>query len=276
MTRVIWLLRSATPATPGICSAVMAAIWAITSLATLTRPLVGWNAGAISVISGPLHVFAGSGVDLDPIALVDEQGHRHRQPGLQRRRLRGPGRGVALEAGVGCGHLEIDGGGQFDPDRLVLVGQNGDLGAVFEVFEGVTKGRGRQRYLVVGLGVHEVVLVAVAIEILHVSLLDAYLGEALLGTKSLVGDGPSLKVAQASAHLGGAPPHLHVRVADADVQLSVALEDRAVAQVASVDHEDASVAARAARNSSAWMYPWMPLPLIIATHASLVTDLRRH
>ena len=49
--------------------------------------------------SDPLHVGPGTGIDADHIALIDEEGHVEREPGLYRGRLATPGRRVALEPG---------------------------------------------------------------------------------------------------------------------------------------------------------------------------------
>src|SRR5688500_18044879 len=71
--------------------------------------------------SGPAEVFAGAGVDLDPLAGGDEERHLDLGVGLQRGGLGAAGGAVALQAGLGAGDGELDRGGQVDVERGALV-----------------------------------------------------------------------------------------------------------------------------------------------------------
>src|SRR2546425_8319405 len=66
-------------------------------------------------------VLAATGVDLDAVAGVDEQGHLDGEARLHRGRLATRRRPVALEARLGVGHFHLDGGREVDADDLVLV-----------------------------------------------------------------------------------------------------------------------------------------------------------
>src|SRR5436305_3585301 len=61
-----------------------------------------------SVTSHPGQVLAAARVDLDLVARVDEQGDLHDEAGLQGGRLAGAGHPVALDAGLGLGHVQLD------------------------------------------------------------------------------------------------------------------------------------------------------------------------
>src|SRR5438045_3771566 len=67
---------------------------------------------------GATQVFAGVGVDEHLIPFIQEQRHVDDFAGFQRRGLGAAGGGVTLEAGVGAGDRERDGGGELHADRL--------------------------------------------------------------------------------------------------------------------------------------------------------------
>src|SRR5260221_4711558 len=118
--------------TPVTSSAASAAIQATTSLATRTVPRRsrpggsascsgGCGAGPSAVIgSRTLDVATGAGVDLDAVAGVDEQRDVDVDARLECRRLGAPGGGVAPEAGLGVGDLQLRGDGQVDAEHLAL------------------------------------------------------------------------------------------------------------------------------------------------------------
>src|SRR5687768_1413197 len=66
-------------------------------------------------------VLAVAGVDLQNVALVDEQRHVDRVAGLQLGRLGSARDGVAAHARVALGDLEVDRVGQRHADRLAVV-----------------------------------------------------------------------------------------------------------------------------------------------------------
>src|SRR5665213_3447810 len=60
--------------------------------------------------SGPGQVLARAGVDFDLLTRIHEEGHLDDQAGLEGGRLAGPRHPVTLEAGLGLGDGQFDGG----------------------------------------------------------------------------------------------------------------------------------------------------------------------
>src|SRR5690606_12651006 len=56
----------------------------------------------------PGNVLAGASIDLEQLALLDEQRHAHHGAGLEGGRLAATAGGVAAQAGIGLHHLERD------------------------------------------------------------------------------------------------------------------------------------------------------------------------
>jgi len=78
--------------------------------------MVGW--------SGPAEVIAGAGVDLDPLAALDEQGDLYNQARLQGGRLAGTRHPVALHPGLGLGDYQFHGSRELHPDHLLAEQQD--------------------------------------------------------------------------------------------------------------------------------------------------------
>ena len=74
---------------------------------------------------GTAQILTGTGVDLDLVALVDEQGHLHLSAGLHGSGLGDVGSGVASEARLGSGNNQVSKVGNFNTENLALVGHNG-------------------------------------------------------------------------------------------------------------------------------------------------------
>src|SRR3712207_880566 len=103
----------------------------------------------------PAEVVARAGVDLDLLAVGDEQRHLDLQTGLERGRLRAAGAAVALEAGLGVGDLQLDRRRQVDVERVVLVDGHGRDLLLEQVVLRVPDDLVADRDLLVGRGVHE-------------------------------------------------------------------------------------------------------------------------
>ncbi len=69
---------------------------------------------------GAAQILAGAGVDLDLVALVDEQGHLHLRAGLHGGGLGDVGGGVAGKTGLGLGDVQLDEVGDSTPNTLPL------------------------------------------------------------------------------------------------------------------------------------------------------------
>src|SRR5690606_25561032 len=128
----------------------------------------GWRTPSLD----PADVLAGPRVDLDHLVLADEQGHAHDRAGLQRRRLAAATGGVTTHARVRFGDLEFDEVRRIDEDRHAVPQRHHALFLALEPL-------GRVAHAVpVGLdlletgGVHEVPMLAVGVQELHVGIDD--------------------------------------------------------------------------------------------------------
>ena len=120
--------------------------------------------------------------------------------------------------------LQLDRRRDLDADDLALVlGDLGD-GLLDEVVGGVAERDRRDRQLVVGRGVHEHVVVAVAVQELHVLALDDGLLDADAGVERAVEDVARADVAQLGAHERTALARLDVLELDDLEQAVVELE----------------------------------------------------
>src|SRR5581483_4737815 len=148
-----------------------------------------WRRPSTAVRSGPGDVLARASVDLEPVTGVHEQRHLHDEAGLHRRRLAGAGHAVALDARLGLAHGELDGGGQVDADDLVAVRLQHHRRPVDDVAGGIAERRRRDVALLVRLVVHEHEVVAVAVEELHLPLVDDRLVDLLTGAERAIEHG---------------------------------------------------------------------------------------
>ena len=119
-----------------------------------------------------------------------KSGHVDHVAGLQRGRLGGAGDGVAADARVALDDLEVHGVGQGHADGLAVEEQDVGGGVVLDEVLGVAHLLDGQEGLLVVLVVHEVVVVAVAVEVLHLLLLDVGLAHHVAGLEGPV-DGPA-------------------------------------------------------------------------------------
>src|SRR5687767_4563250 len=84
-----------------------------------------------------------AGVDLDPLALPDEERDLDLVTGLERGRLRAAGRAVTGNAGLGERDLQLDGCGHLQVEHATLVGRDDRLLVLEEEVLGVTDELGR-------------------------------------------------------------------------------------------------------------------------------------
>src|SRR4051794_3222842 len=98
----------------------------------------GWPEGAATA---PLHAAevraSLAGVDLDLLALLDEERDLDLVTGLQGGRLGPTGGRVADDTGLGVGDLELDRGRELDEEHAALVGGDDDVGVLEHVLGGV-------------------------------------------------------------------------------------------------------------------------------------------
>ena len=115
-----------------------------------------------------LEILAHAGVDADAVAGVDEQRHLDLSAGLEGGGLGGVGGRVAGEARIGVGHFELDERGRLDQEHLALVGADDALHVLLHEAEVAAERALVDGNELVGLGIHEVVKVAVVIAVLHI------------------------------------------------------------------------------------------------------------
>src|SRR5436190_8169034 len=116
------------------------------------------------------------------------------------------------------------------------MGRDGDVGVLLEEEPILPDHRGADRDLVVGLGVHEVVDVAIVVQVLDLALLDPRARPARAGLEGALDDVAATHVLELHAHLGGAARHLDVGPVEDLHQLTVELDDHAFLDVPGVDH----------------------------------------
>ena len=186
--------------------------------------------------SGPGDVLAGAGVDLDAVAGVHEQRHLDDQAGLERGRLAGARHAVALHAGLGLGDVRARprrAGRCRRSRRRTSAARPSSRRRCSWPRRPATSGGTCE--LVVGLVVHEDEVVAVAVEELHLPLVDDGLLELLAGPERAVDHGAGAHVLQRGAHERAALAGLHVLEVDDLEQALGQVEGHAVLQVVGGD-----------------------------------------
>src|SRR5579859_3248426 len=179
---------SSMPATPSTSHAASAAMLAMTSLATRTAPRV-----AVSPIPGslrPFQVAVRARVHADHVPGLDEKWDLDGGARVQLGRLGGAGDRVALEPGIGGLDLELDDDRQLDADQAVVVLQEVHVAAFLQEGQHVLEHVLVDRHLVVGLRVHEVVVIAVGVEVCRIVAVDANGLELVTAAEALLEDRP--------------------------------------------------------------------------------------
>src|SRR5262245_16975601 len=195
--------------------------------------------------SGAREILARARVDLHTLAGVDEERHLHHETRLERRRLARARHPIALDAGLGHRDLELDRGRQVDADDLLVVHRE-DRGVAFlQVVDGRADRVARDVQLVVGLVVHEDVVVAFAVEELHLALVDDRERHLLVGSERPVDDCAGAVVLQRRAYERAALTRLDVLEVDDGHQTFGQIERPAALQVVGRDaHSTRSLGVR--------------------------------
>ena len=187
--------------------------------------------------SSSFEILSGSGVDADNIALVDEERNLDLGSGLDGRRLGRTGRGIAADAGLGSGNLKSNEHGRLDGKYVSVVGS--DLAHVVLLHELEVCGElvGVERKLLEGLHVHEVVEIAVVVEILHLAAVDARVLEFVGGVEGRFGDRTGDHVLELGANECCTLARLNVLEFDDLHDLSVHVEGYTVFEIACYYHK---------------------------------------
>ena len=118
------------------------------------------------------HIFARARINADCVAFVHE--HRDLQgiAGLDGCGLGGVGSSVADDCGLANGDEKFDEVRGLDGEGRALEEFHRDCHILFDEIEGVLNLTVIERYLLIGLGVHKVIELAVVVEIFHILGLD--------------------------------------------------------------------------------------------------------
>ena len=141
---------------------------------------------------------------------------------------------------------EVDRDRELDAERVALVARPVDGHAVLQEADGVVERLGPQAELLVRLGLHEVEVVAVAVQELDRAAVDLGPRPALARLERLLDRAALLDVAQLDPDLGRAAAHLDVVVVEDLPEVAVKLDDDALAQLAGADHGVGAPVARGA------------------------------
>jgi len=179
--------------------------------------------GAAGRAAGRRHapeIVAGARVHLHDVPLVEEERHLHHHARLQRGGLGAALGGVAAHAGVGAGDRQLHEVGHVHRDRRAVDVEDVHLDVLLEVVACVADLLGRERKLIVGLGVHEVVAI-VLVEELHVLFLVFDQLHLLARAERVVDDLAQPHVLELGAHEGAALARLDVLEVHDGVRLAV-------------------------------------------------------
>src|SRR5215207_1993895 len=119
--------------------------------------------------SDPRQVFVGARVHPYSVADVDEKRHLYHDPGLQSSRLVPACGRISLEARVCLGDLEINVRRRLNADDLPVRREHGDRSALDDVPRGLADDIDGHGNLLVGVRVHEVEQVSIAVEVRHLT-----------------------------------------------------------------------------------------------------------
>src|SRR6266545_3964831 len=224
---------------PPLSTSSSARSWAIarstTCLGVHCSPAAGWVARFLAAMGlagrrDAAQVLRAPGVDLHDVPLVEEERHLDDGPALERGRL-GAARGrVTADARVGLGDRELHERRQLDRHRAAVDEEDVDVGIFLEEVARVADLLRRQRDLVVGLRIHEVIAV-VLVEVLHVLVLEVDQLHFFAGAERVVDDAPLPHVLELGAHEGAALAGLDVLEIDDGVWLPIELDLEALLEL---------------------------------------------
>ena len=183
-----------------------------------------------------LQILAGSGVNTNHVALVDEERHTDHSTGLQSRVLGGTGSGITAHAGFTIRDLKLYEHRGLYCEYLILVGV--DLAGHFflDKLQAVTDDVFSKRNLLKGLGVHEVIQIAVVVEILHFLPVDTCILILIGGGEGLFHNGTGDDVAQLGTNERCTLTRLYVLEFDDLHNLTVHIERDTVFEIACYYH----------------------------------------
>ncbi len=133
----------------------------------------------------PGNISPGAGVDLDLVAFLDKGRDLQDIARLHRHRLAVGTGGIALGPGISLGHHQVDKHGQADIDGPVLKEEDLHIHIIGHVIDIVAQMILVNDDLLVIIGIHEVILVLLTVEILHLPLFQLRLFKLVIGAIGL-------------------------------------------------------------------------------------------
>src|SRR4051794_21285855 len=186
-------------------------------------------------------------VDLDLLALGDEQRHLDGGAGLESGRLVAAGGTVALNAWLRVGDRQLDRDRELDVEHGVLVPSHGRRHVLEQIVLRAGDRLAGHVDLVVGLAVHEDVVGAVLVEVLHLALVDDSDIDLGAGVEGAVDDLAGQQVLELGADERATLARLDVLELDDVPQHAVEVEGHAVLQVVGGRHGSRTPRSRSAR-----------------------------
>jgi len=189
-----------------------------------------------SLALGSFKIFAGTGINLDLVAYAQEQRYLNNGAGLEGSGLKNVGSSIAAEAGIGLGDLKVNERGGLYAEYVALVGQDLADHVLFNELEAVGKNIGTDGDLVIGLGIHEIVQIAVIVQVFHVLALNISLFEFVSGVESSFNNGSGYDVLHLGTHESGTLTRFNMLEFYDLHDLAVHLESYSVSEIAGRKH----------------------------------------
>jgi hypothetical protein len=144
---------------------------------------------------------------------------------------------TAFESGFSFDHGEIDGGRQLNADGFALVKFYVDFELGHQVLDTVAENVAREVHLLEGLGIHEIVVLAVVVQIFHLLLIQRGAFHAVLGREPMLGHGAAAQAAHFNLHEAAQVAGSAVLHFEDGVEFLVELDYHARTELSRSDHE---------------------------------------
>src|SRR5262249_54375601 len=185
----------------------------------------------------PAEIIAAPGIDFDHVSLIEEERHLDDRTRLERGWLGAARRGIPPDSRVGFHDLQLDEVRQLHRHRALIDEQDLDLGVLLEKVARLADLIRRERDLVIGLEIHEVIAV-ILVEILHALLVEVHQLDLFTGAERVVDDSPELHVLELGAYECSALAGLDVLEIDDAVGFAIKFDLQALLELRGRDLHD--------------------------------------
>ncbi len=162
-----------------------------------------------------------AGIDQEHVTFVDEEWHLNVQAGFDFRVLRSALRRVAFDARLGFDNLQLDAVRHVDPEDLALIAHDVDVHVFFEEVQLPLDLLFFQVDLVERFRIHERMLFAAGIQVLHLTVFDMSTAHVLTGAERTLDGVTVAQVFQLRADEGSAFTRFNVLEIDNGEQIAV-------------------------------------------------------